>query len=363
LLKIKIIQRTIIYILLILSLVLGGMTNHLRFAEMLGFITGILLFLYTWNFTKGEILLPKGFKLFVVFLVLLFLNVLWSGHKASTREYFVNFVTSGLLWISVFNLRQFFLPRIDKLIVVAGVFFSVFFFISYFSGINVIDNGWSFFSYNPASNHMHLGDLWVIIAILCVYWLKQKFRWRILPLLGISIFLLAISLSRSAYLALGVGLFYLYFQKVKPGWIVKISILIIPVLFIFASFSKSIFSARPYFIQGLQGIINRPFGVGMGNFFEISRRYFETKLTTIAHNLILEVFVGMGIFGLVFVGWLTSIVVDIIRSKGKSGLVYAGIFFAILANFMFDTTYTIPTMLWIWFMSLGLAQPSKEIKT
>jgi uncharacterized membrane protein AbrB (regulator of aidB expression) len=63
---------------------------------------------------------------------------------------------------------------------------------------------------------------------------------------------------------------------------------------------------------------------------------------------------GMGILGLIFAAWLVYVTWDIIKSP--KNFLYGAIFLVIAVNFMFDTTYYIPTMLWLWFASLGVAQ-------
>ena len=43
------------------------------------------------------------------------------------------------------------------------------------------------------------------------------------------------------------------------------------------------------------------------------------------------------------------------NNQNKNNLVYRLIFITLFVNFFFHSTYFIPTMLWMWFGSLGLA--------
>ena len=90
----------------------------------------------------------------------------------------------------------------------------------------------------------------------------------------------------------------------------------------------------------------------MGNFL------FSNEKTAFAHNIVLEVVVGVGVLGVFFVAWLIKVLLDIVR-RGKS--LYSALFVALTVNFFFDTTYYIPTMIWLWFIFLGFSQKSAEV--
>ena len=46
----------------------------------------------------------------------------------------------------------------------------------------------------------------------------------------------------------------------------------------------------------------------------------------------------------------------------KEGLIFRAIFLGLTVNFFFDSTYKIPTMIWIWFLSLGLARGKRNLR-
>jgi hypothetical protein len=98
----------------------------------------------------------------------------------------------------------------------------------------------------------------------------------------------------------------------------------------------------------------------MGNFREISKDPGNHILgfwgfSSVAHNIALEVLSGLGILGFVFVYWLYKVLSDLWSDKSKKNILYKSVFFALTVNFLFDSTYFIPTMLWLWFTTLGLS--------
>ena len=115
----------------------------------------------------------------------------------------------------------------------------------------------------------------------------------------------------------------------------------------------------------MAGLIRHPFGVGVGSFKIISGDEANHWLgsrncSLLAHNIILEFISGMGVLGFMFIVWLINRSVDLVTQKVSKHLVWEGVFIGILVNFLFDATYFVPAMLWLWFMVLGLAQRDKE---
>jgi O-antigen ligase len=102
----------------------------------------------------------------------------------------------------------------------------------------------------------------------------------------------------------------------------------------------------------------------MGNFRIISldsanHLWGMDTFSFIAHNIILEILTGMGIVGFSFLVWLVVILKDVWHNNRGKDIVYQALFVALGVNFLFDTTYIIPTMLWLWFASLGLSLSRK----
>ncbi|OGM59246.1 hypothetical protein A3A75_03925 [Candidatus Woesebacteria bacterium RIFCSPLOWO2_01_FULL_39_10] len=108
------------------------------------------------------------------------------------------------------------------------------------------------------------------------------------------------------------------------------------------------------------GLIKNPFGIGVGNFVYTSyaNKDFISGLNSFsfyAHNIFLEVISGMGILGLSFIFWFIKVFTKVMNSS-NSRIIFTAIFLVLTVNFMFDITYFNPTMMWLWFISLGLAQ-------
>ena len=304
--------------------------------------------------------------MFFLFLLVLGLNVTWSKGRLATLEYLILFSGGGAFWLLFFNLGEKFKDTFGRLVIVLGIVYGGSFLINLLLFPQVPIRSWTLYLPGAISrNHNHLGDLWAVVMLLVVHKLLTRPKWWHWVLLAVGVYFLAISLSRSAYLALGVGIFYLFNKLGLTKKFRKFYLLFLVLtagLFLFAAFFKSTLLARPYFGQALWGLSKWPWGVGVGNFGIISADpqspWWSVPrvgiVTTSAHNIALEMVSGMGILGLVFVFWLVYVLVDILKNSKKA--LFTAIFLAIGVNFMFDITYYIPTMLWLWFVSLGLAQ-------
>lgn len=350
-------------------LFLGGLGVKMVFLQFLGVVIGMLILVLA-IFLKREIVLPSGFFLYTLFLILFFVHtVIISQDRAKSLEYFSLFFGGGLFWLIFYNLGKEFRPWIDKLIIILGlVFGGLFIYHNYFVEAQIKPRSLYFLS-SIYRNHNHLGDFWAVVLIITAFFLARKPKnvllWALVPL---GVYFLAISQSRASYVALAVGAIYL--AKVKD-WVNKYKIiskiftLLIVALFLYIGTQKSILFSRPYFVQGILGFVRNPQGVGVGNFGIISSDVANHILgmsgfSTSAHNIVLEVMTGMGVLGVIFVVWLVTILVELSRYKDQKSLIYRAVFFAVTANFFFDATYFIPGMLWLWFGSLGLSQGEKS---
>jgi hypothetical protein len=299
-----------------------------------------------------------------VFLFFFGLSILWSRRPHNTIEELLPFISGGLLWLFFYNQKASFGSYLSKIIIILGVIFGIMFFYNYIFGNELAYPRSIHLPYVANLKHYNIGDFWTVVLVVCLYSLMQKrnrYFSLILSLFGILILIL--SLSRSAYLSLYVGgLFLMLFQKNANQYKKLLIILSLALVgfFIFAGLQKPILYTRQYYFQGILGLINNPFGVGAGNFDLISMDesnhiFGFTHFSRYAHNIFLEIFSGMGVFGLFFIVWFLIILSDLLR-KPRSRLLYKAIFFALAANFFFHSTYLIPTMLWLWFITLGLAQ-------
>ncbi len=85
----------------------------------------------------------------------------------------------------------------------------------------------------------------------------------------------------------------------------------------------------------------------MANFAEVS------ETTNVVHNVILEFLVGMGVFSSVFFLWLYKAFRYLINTRN---IMLVAVLISIFTNFLFDTTYVIVGMLWLWFATLGIVE-------
>src|SRR3990167_10125662 len=347
-------------------LFLGGLGIDTSSVQILGISVGILL-LVLIRFWKKKLDIPEGFWIYIFFLAILALSTFWSVNLERTLKYSASFFTGGLFWLIFFNIQDYIRTRFGHLLILLSCLFGGFLIFHLISG-TLDPNPWSIYSWTtPEKTHNHIGDLWALVGILVFY------RWSLKrPLidtifLGLTVFFLALSQSRSAYLALAVGI---GFMVLKQGWnktnksiIITLTILVVT-LFLYSGLTRTTLFSRPYFLVGTLGLITSPFGVGLGNFGEISSRvrasfpWTANYITSFAHNILLEVSAGIGILGLVFITWLLR--VSNYLFENKENLLFKALFFALLTNFMFDTTYLIPSMVWLWFASLGLAQNERS---
>jgi len=98
-----------------------------------------------------------------------------------------------------------------------------------------------------------------------------------------------------------------------------------------------------------------PGGVGIGNFKTVSFSFNPETFSYSAHDLFLETLAELGWPGMALLVWAIYSVFKILGEKSEEGLIPRAIFLALTVNFLFDSTYKIPTMIWIWFLSLGLS--------
>jgi hypothetical protein len=197
--------------------------------------------------------------------------------------------------------------------------------------------------------HNHLGDLWAITLVAISYLVFMKKQKLYLLLIAIGFILIGLSLSRSAILSIVVGIGYI-FHNSPPNKNYKHAFIVIGalclLLFLYFGIYKTTLFSRPYFLEGFTSLVNTPLGIGVGNFDQVSSE------SSLAHNILIEMVTGMGIFSVVFILWLGKVFKSFL--KKDTNILYEAIFIAIFVNFCFDTTYNIPSMVWLWFSTLAL---------
>jgi len=356
----------LILVLLGALLFFGGLGVEVVSVRYFGVLIGFL-FLSLVLHQKKKLKLPPFIILYSLFLILFIFNSFFiSADTKKSLEVFSLFLGGGLFWVTSYNLKKELAPQMDKLIVLLGLVFAGLYFYNTFFGDPNLIKPWNLYTQASAFvNHNHLGDLWAMVLTIVSFHLAKKHRnillWMVV-LLGV--YLLAISQSRASYVALTGGLIYL--AKVL-GWIDKYKkifvtfIVLAVVLFLYVGSQKSILFSRPYYTQAVVGFIRNPQGVGVGNFGIISKDPAShilglSDFSFVTHNIVLEILVGMGLLGVVFVVWLVKVLIELWRKKNQKALIYKALFLVLTVNFLFDTIYFIPTMLWLWFVTLGLAQ-------
>lgn len=348
--------------LLFLLLVFGG--SGLKELSVGEWGLGLsFLFLLAVPFIKKKFKFPRGFSVYLIFLILLFFNVIQKGGLKYGYYFLILFFSSGVIWVLSYNLQASLKKHFEKIILLAGIIFGIgFIYSTYF--IHFTSNEY-FSLFLPYTNyHNHIGDFWAICLVVLYYLIRQKQRvlYYFLFILGFSF--LAISLSRSAFVALAVGVLYIFSKNQEKGkklfWAV---IVFVGILFLLIGAFKTTLFSRIYFIEAILGFLHNLSGVGMGNFIKISVNSADQVfgvdfVSSFAHNIILEVLTGMGVLGLTFVYFVFDVSYSIF--KNSKNVLATAVFFAIFTNFFFDTTYVVSGMFWLWFISLGLAQSQND---
>jgi len=349
--------------LLVTLFFLGGLGVELPLVYLLGIIVAILL-LFLAVLKNGKIVFPKGALLYFLFLVLFAVSTFWSVDKKASLEYLLLFTSGLLIWISIYNLYSEVSYWFEKLVIIIGFIFGFLFVVNRFFGNPDLVRPWSLhLQYTAYLNHKHIGDLWAVVLTIVAYKITRTNRiwyWLTVPP---GIYLLLESQSRSAYVALAAGVSYFAVNRFAAKYkkILTLMILVSAALFVITGAAKPTILTRQYFIQGILGIIHNPFGIGAGNFGIISSDpenwlFGLSHLSKVAHNIFLEILAGMGIFGSVFIFWFLVVAKEVWAKKDNKNTVFGAVFFAISANFFFDSTYFVPAMLWLWFGSLALSQ-------
>jgi hypothetical protein len=202
----------------------------------------------------------------------------------------------------------------------------------------------------------------VILALSNFLYSKKKFLWFVISL--VSVYFVAISLSRAAYVSLAGGVFYLlsFLGKKDINKKFLTAIIFASLVFIFyAGMQKSMIASRQFYFQSLLGLINYPFGVGLGNFkfisLDVRNHIFGFSASAIyAEGIVFEFLSGLGILGIAFIYWFFKVTLKTILTKTKKPILEVAMLTVLSVNFLFDYTYFIPTMIWIWFTCLGIAQ-------
>lgn len=359
--------KPIICLLIFSLLMLGGFGNFYTI-EIAGFAISLILFLIQFN-SKKDFKFPKQTSIFLIFIACQFISLLWSKNIFNSIEYIVLFIGSFGFYIFFYNSDSFYKKYLIKIIPILGILFFIAFFFTEiiklpFLTTLIPKNTCTL--YSPyTKEHNHLGDFWAITTLILIvgFLIKKKFIY----ILGISfgLFVLVFSQSRSALMGILVSLYLYLTNKDLPKEIkkyFKLIIFFLILIFIIVSAGKVTIFSRPYYIQAIISLFKNPLGVGMGNFRYVSSNItalnFATSSAAKAHNIFFEVTSGLGILSIPFIIFFILAFKEVLTQKNYN-LPFL-IFILLTVNFSFDVTYAIPTMLWLWFSTLGISQSKNK---
>lgn len=233
--------------------------------------------------------------------------------------------------------------------------------------------------YSRLNDHNNLGDFLLIPMIIGSYFVfegKRKNIGLIILLSSVPIFLISFSRSAfTAYIAIVITMFLVL--KKKSEYFYKVALIVFVLIGIFyfipnvnldsccgiiskyVSHRDDIISHRnSFFLSGVRAIRDYPiFGVGFGNFGAASFRYNDLHLfwSRTSHNIFLDMATELGIPAmLAFLG----VVIYAIK-KSRKDLVFF-VFLGLLANFQMYYSFKIYSVLFIFFILLGLMFEDKR---
>lgn len=356
----------IFYLWLGVSLLVGGMGFNLWTYGWV--LVSLVLVLGIWRYGKVE----KIVRDYGLVMLLMGVIIFWSALPESSMRIFLIFlIGGGWLWVgSLLGGKKGLVSekKLALMVTMLGLVWLVVFVAQEMRSDGVVVGlsnltGWS----THTRDHSHLGDWWALV-VLGMVWSSTKYKEQrtknkalSMGMIAVGLVIIYISRSRSAVLSLLVGLIYLYGDKYsfKNNKNIKWVGVLGSLLFILLGISKRTFFNRQYWVQGILGWWRHPLGLGMGSFGklseDVSNHFFGlSNFATVAFNLPLEILVGMGVLGFYFWWWLYKYVVKLfvdgkIRPTQVSGLVVA-----LGVNFMFDSTYFVAPMWWVFLFLVGV---------
>ena len=359
--------------------------SSLSFPVLNSFYSAVfLLFLLSWIMVKREGIqknLPERLRPpLILFILALIASTLLSQDRIHSLREFPQYLIGLLLFIIPFSLSPENKKRVISTIILAGISISFLAIYQYFFGFEYILNYlakektptpglMSYLSqrraFLPFISPNTLAGYLIMIIPLSLSLKKRIFF--ILPL-GLAL-LFTKSLGALFSLFLGLMLyFYLNNQKGRRK-IALLSSLSVIILLIFllrlnsaSQFNQPGFSVlmRWDYWKETLGIIKLfPFlGVGPGA--------LNLSQATYAHNVCLQIWAEMGIFGIASFFWLIAETYSLIRrdfmSKKEISILSAALF-AFLIHNLIDFTFFLPETSCIWWIIFGIYISFQEPKT
>jgi len=386
----------ILHILLIIFLLIPSLAEGLglgvdRRISLLYFST-IASFLYIYL-----LFLPKPIKMplkaGILYLLFLFFSIVsalfFSLDKQVSFELFLLYYSSFLFFIFFYNQKKVISHFIYYLPVVLGTCFSLYSYILPFfkqNGFNfLLPIGEKQFIFAWYGGHNHLGDyLGLLIIVLLSYCFKKKW---VFFFVSIFFYILIVSFSRSAYMALFfVGTFMLFQERKRLSSLFLFIFLLISSFILFMTYLVSMqqpstspfyqvqsyinsslhFSPRDlisgrdlYMKQAILSIQKNPlFGIGGGNFIIASQNnIINNNYSDSAHNVFLELATEQGILATAcFLLFSILITKRVFQSPSISGF----LFLYLLLNFQTDYIYQIYSIFLFWIILSSVAYSEKE---
>ncbi len=351
---------TLIYSLTIaLFFLWSGLSKYPLLTEIEGIIVGLSL-LVTAYIKNKEIVFPKkSGVIFLIIFCLVQIPYLFIFKSHYSTHFLLLFIGGVLFLLASYNLSDYIKKHFHIYFITISSIIGIIYLFSRFiyDPFNLLKDV-DLLLTNPKYPHILLGDLSAVTFVLSLYqYMKQK-KYIYLLTLFLSIFLIAISFSRSALVSIGAGVFYLMYIKgviSRHKKKVVLFFILISIAFILNGLTKSIIFNRIYYIQALYVFITHPLGIGMGNFSTLFDYGISTSVNSIyTHCLFLEVLIGTGVWGVSFFIWFYKTLKNVFINKDDNKNIACILaIVTLLANFTFNSTYTIPIMFWIFFICLG----------
>jgi hypothetical protein len=343
--------------------VAGGIGRDYTIALLIGSFVAVTFLLFC-PLTKT----PYGWKLYTLGLIVWLTQIIWLGND-KLYHYWMLFFTGGLWWWVGNSYKQHIRALLPAYILFLGLFFGLFAFMYLHEVIPIyIPGGYGLgYYFTEAQVHHPVGNLMALVVIVLASQSVQHKRWFIKVGMLISLGLIMWSLSRAAVVSLLIGML-LMFSNLKSKRQVRLLLLGAGIAILLMGLFKPIIHTRQYWIQSLISLAYYPLGVGVGNFGKISSDErvhlfgFEGYSMT-PFNIVLEWWSGLGIFSLIFIIWVFRMSKRLLRHTfwRDEGVVSMALLAALSVQFMLSYSYFIPTLLWLWFVLLGLASP-REIQ-
>jgi O-antigen ligase len=382
--------------LLLVSFIIQNFNYDLVHYSNIGLIIAISILALLVNFKK--IKFPKYPTIFfsiylIITLISLQINIsnLVFGKTHGYMQLALQ-ASLFLFFICGYNLKEGIKKYLFKYLYIVSVVSILFYIFSIFWG-NIYSpvNYYQMYFFSNKS-HNHLGDLLVLPIIIAIFNLDKRTVFNLATII-VSYFFCLFSYSRSAYLALMIGL-YSMIGLVKTTKFQKQLIVVMTIVMLIFSIilvrdkkyaitntysklnksftndigknAKKLFSERDIFLsEVIYGFAEKPIlGFGINNFISLSKKHFVDKnidpsdkpkyTISTSHNMILDILCESGIFAFIF--YLLFLGYILIHSQKNLYFILA---ITMLTNFMFDYTFEIPPFMLIFYLLLGIIYDEK----